>query len=799
MFKMYFKISRRNLMKNKVYSAINILGLAVGLAAFTIISLFVYDELNYDRHFKGFNHIYRIAGEYHQGGDARIRSALTTYMLQPFLQANFDNEVVYTRLDFRDALIHVGDRDFWESEVLAVDSTFFEAFGLELIVGSPLNALDKPGNVVLDKSTARKYFPYEGAVGKSIEVEGEIFEVSGVIPDLPANTHFSGSIFIPIHGISDRYPDWIKQNPTGTSHLTYFRSPDDMDVKQFETDLNNYISSIWRGDNPPQYFFQPIKDIHLQSNLAGEVGVNGSETVVYIFLATAIAILLLACINYVNLSIAGALQRSKEVGVKKVLGASKKSQVFQFQAEAILTGFVASAVAILLIELITPFFNAVSGKSIAFDAPDYLLIGLGLLVLTLFLSLATGSFPALFLLKIPAHESLGGARLNSNRDGFSIRNLLVSVQFFLAAVLIVSTLIITQQLHFMQNKDLGVESHNIVIIPFQNFEVLSKYPAMKEELLRNSAVMEVSAASNKVTDRISMWRGYTVEGASEGISCPTVVVGYDFFKTLGARILEGRFFSEDYSTDHTESYVLNEAAVKFFELEKAVGTGLQGAVFTGSKWSVKNAKIIGVVKDFHFASLHSEIRPAVFSLSSADTTPMSWILVKISGENIQETINFMESTWAKFGSGRPFHYEFMEDALKNHYQSEARFLKVLLTFSILSIFIGCLGLYGLTAFLMKRRIREIGIRKVFGATVVNLISELSKDFLGLVLLANIVGWPVAFWFMKTWLENFEYQIPLSAWPFIYTALGALLIAFLSIIYHSVKVARADPIQSIRHD
>lgn len=796
-----FKIARRNLLKNKIYSLINVLGLSVGLAACSLIFTYVRDELSYDQHFKDYDRIYRIAGEYNQGGSSSTRSAETTWMLLPAMQGQIDENIVYTRLDFGERLVRIGNKHYWEPNSLIVDSTFFDVFETPVIQGNLVTALDDPFGAVIDQTLARKYFGDRNPVGQSIQVNGNTYSVNAVIRDLPANTHFQSSLFLAMRGIVNTYPNWVLTNNSGTSHLTYAKLPAQMRPEVFEEEMNQYLAERWGidEDQVQNYFVQPISDIHLQSHLTGEVGRNSTYTTIYIFIATSIIILLLACINYINLSIAGSMERSKEVGLKKVLGASRGSQVFQFQAESILIGFMATLVAVLLLEMALPFFNQVTEKNLALTLVDDLIFGSVLFAITLLISLFTGTFPAYFLLRLSTVQSLAGAMTIKGSKGLSGRNVLVALQFFIAGVLVASTFIIMYQIRFMQNKDLGIETDQLIMVPFQTFEGFTRYEVYKESLLSNSDILSVTASTSRITGRIGGWRGYQLANSDENISCPTVIVSHDFFETLGAEMVSGRAFSKEYPADFTQSFVINEAAQEFFQLDDAVGATLKGWAFTGAQWTKKNASVIGVVKDFHFASLHDRIRPIVFSLSSEITMPLNWMTVKVNHQNIDGALSKMEAAWNELNPERPFRYQFVNEELEEHYSQERTFLKVFTAFSVLSIFIGCLGLFGLTAFMMKRRTKEIGIRKVLGASFLSLLTSLSQGFIKLVLLATILGTPVTIWLMIRWLENFEYQVGISWWPFALTCLAALVIAMVSILYHSVKVAHANPVDSIRYE
>lgn len=805
MFRTHLKIARRNLIKNKLYTAINLLGLSVSLTACILITLFVRDELSFDKHFPDSGRIYRIVGNYSQGGDSRVNSAVTTYMLQPLLQANMKETPagveVMTRVDIHQELVTIdGDRFYTESNVIFADSTFFRVFSLPFISGDPASSLNDPGSVVLDQPTAQKYFGADDPIGKSVSIRDKRFTVSGVIEEIPSNSHFRGRLFFPMSGVAHWYPDWIHNNFSGTSHFTYFKATEDFVASDLDTLIKRSVAAIWPAESAPQYSQQPVASIHLESNLQNEARPNGSKVTVWIFSITAMVILALACINYINLAMAGALQRSKEAGVKRVLGATGRMQVSQFQTESLLVIIASTTLAVFIAWLAMPLFNELSGKTLEFHPFSDPQVGLGLLVVVIFIGLIAGSFPALLLLRMGTRSMLsgrlefrGGAAVSKSY----IRNSLIVFQFTIAITLIVSTGIVMDQISFIRNKDLGIESEHVVLIPFQTGEIAGKFELLKDELLRNPSIKSVTASSNKVTSRIGGWRGYRMNGATEDVFCPTVVVSHDFFETLGAKVIEGRSFSEEFQSDYTEAYVINEAAVKFFDLQNPVGTPVIGLAFTGSVWSRKNARIVGVVKDFHFASLHTEVQPAVFSLASEITMGLNWMEVRIGTENVRETIVSIEKQWEEVAAERPFQFEFMDDALQQHYEVEERFMNIFATFSVLSILMGGLGLFGLTAFMTKRRTKEIGIRKVMGASVTHLIGLLSVDFLKLVLAANLVGWPIAWYLMSNWLENFAYQTSISPSIFLLTGLAAVVLAFLAILYHSLKASRVNPVNSLR--
>jgi len=758
MFKTNLKIAQRNLVKNRMYTAINIVGLSVSLTICILITLFIRDEVSFDRNFEGGDRVYRIAGNYSQGGADRVKSAQTSYLVKPLIEKDVEGLEAITRADFNGNVITVGgDKQYTESHIVAGDSTFFDVFKIPFLKGDVTTALDRPENVVVDQTTAIKYFGTDDVLGKTIELRNVQFVITGVFETLPSNTHFQCAMVFSISGFKQWYPDWVLTNASGTSLVTYIRVKENFSVAGFESAISKQVAARWHweGDGAPKYFLQPLTSIHLESNLQGEVGVNGNKITVYIFSITALVILILACINYINLTTAASFQRNKEVGMKKVLGSTTRMQISQFQTESFLVATTAVIIALVLAKLFMPTFNELSGKTLNFNPFTDPVVGPGILAVLALVGGVAGISPALVLLRTSTMGMLTNKLELRGRKSY-LRSGLIIFQFSISITLIACTLIVVDQISFIRKSDLGIDPESVVLVPLQTSEIAEKSELLKTEALRNPAVISVSASMNKVTERVGGWRQYKVDPAQKDeVSCPSTAV--------------------------------------------SVGKNLLGTTFTGSKWFVRTGEIIGVVKDFHFASLHDKVEPVVFYLSSEQTEGYNWLEVKISSENMPQTIESLKSVWASVAGERAFEFEFMDEAVANHYQAEDRFLKIFTTFSVLSIMLGGLGLFGLTAFMAKRRTKEIGIRRVMGASVPALIQILSKDFLKLVLIANILGWPIAWYIMKNWMSNFAYHAPISAWAFIGTGIAVLMIAFLCILFHSLKVSRVNPVKSLRSE
>lgn len=801
MFKTNLKIAKRNLAKNKMYAAINVVGLAVSLSICILIALFVRDEISFDKHFEGGDRVFRIAGNYSQGGADRVQSAQTSYLVKPLIENDIDGLEAISRADFTFGAVMVGDKQYHESNIIFGDSTFFDVFKIPFVKGDPATALDRPENVVVDQLTAMKYFGTEDVLGKTIEHHDKMFVITGVYEDLPVNTHFVCHLVFPISASRAWYPDWVLTNASGTSLYTYIRVKDQFSVAGFQEAASRQVAKRWgwTDDHAPKYFLQPLLSIHLESHFSDEVGSNGNLTTVYIFSASGIVIFILAFINYINLTTATAFTRNKEVGMKKLLGSTTRAQVGQFQTESFMIAVIATLAAIVIAFVSMPVFNELSGKDLSFNPFTDLLIGGGLLLVLILIAMIAGASPALVLLRSSTIGMLNN-KLELRGSRSYIRSGLIVFQFSISITLVASTLIVMSQISFIRKSDLGIDPESVLLVPLQTMEIVNKFDLLKTEMERNPSVISVAGSAGKVTERVGGWRGYKPDPSmKDGVSCPSTSISVDYFETLKATMVDGRSFSKEFPTDYTTGYILNESAAKFFNMEQPVGKDLYGWTFTGQQWHERQGKIIGVVKDFNMASLHDKVQPIVFYLASELTEPLFWLEVRVKSEDLPATIESLKGIWDSVANGRSFDYEFMDEAVAQHYQAEGRFLKIFTTFSVLSIMLGGLGLFGLTAFMAKRRTKEIGIRRVMGASVTTLIRLLSNDFLRLVLIANIIGWPIAWYFMDKWLGNFAYKAPISPLIFISTGISVLVIAFLCVLYHSLKVSRINPVNSLRSE
>lgn len=793
------KIARRTLTRNKVYALINMIGLSASFAACLLISLFVLDELAYDQHFYQKENVYRISGNFNGGDVNRTGTCNTSYMLLPIIGANLPTIESITRVDFSTLVLNLDNGEPIQQEaVLYADSTFFDVFPLPFISGDPNTVLDHTSNAVVDRETALRYYGTIDAIGKTFTFNDKLFTVAAVMENLPKTTHFPAHVILPMSGVAHFFPDWVRTNISGRNMYTYIRTQANPDVPTLESQINKLFSEQWPGEKKPFLFLQTLSSIHLESSLQGEIQANGSKTDVQIFSITALVIMILACINYINLSVATALPRSKESGIKRVLGSTTRMIITQFQTESFLMLTISAVIAVLLAWLLVPFLNSLSGKvlTLSFIAEPRLL--LGLIAVVILIGLLAGTIPALTLLGTGTIGMLSG-KLDFKQRKFRPSNLLIVFQFSIAVILIASTLVIVQQIRFIRAKDIGVNTEHLVLIPTQTFDIAAQHEVLRTELLKNSTVIQVGGSTNKLTGGVQGWRGYQLDTAREETYLPTVSVTHEFFEAIGAQMVAGRAFSRDITSDHRQAFILNEAAVKQFALSDPIGKEMFGAAFNGTNWNLMHGQIVGVVRDFHFSSLHSKVEPVVFTLASEITEPVTWMEVRINGSDVQKAISDIEHVWTTIAGSRPFHFEFTDENLEQYYQAEKKFMNLFITFSSLAIMLGALGLFGLTAFMTRRRTKEIGIRKVIGASVSGLIMLLSRNFLVLVLIANVIGAPIAWYLMSEWLKNFAFQTSISMWTFFGTCLVAMLIALSAILFHALKASNANPVKALRSE
>jgi putative ABC transport system permease protein len=810
MFKNYLTVALRNVRRHKGFSVINILGLAVGMAASILIAVFVLHELSFDRYHEKADRIYRVVAQFDPGGEKRV-----AYTVPPMAQAMLDElpEIEHAaRLSLwpRNYLVRYDDKLFLEKGIIFADASIFDVFTIPFILGDPKSALVDPRTLVITKDIAHKYFGNENPLGKSLRFEdrGRDFKITGVIESCPATSHFRYEMIVSI--VSS--PTAFETGWGGHTYFTYVVLKDGNVRQQLDAKLPDFCRRHWGAyhyaetgqtydeyikDGKEYYGFslEPLSDIHLNRGVIDYLSIKGNRTYVYVFSVIALFILLIACINFTNLSTARFSHRSKEVGVRKVLGSKQKQLVLQFLGESVLLSLFALVFAVLLVKIALPAFRSLASRQLelhlfqsVFTLP--ILIGFALLV-----GIFAGFYPAFFLSSFQPARTVKGSGGQKSRGNVRLRRALVVLQFAATFGIFFGTFVISHQLKYVRGKQLGFNEEHVVVI--HRADALGKKAdAFKQELLRYPGITTISDTES-LPGRHFNPNSHRLEGrpATETPTLHTMYGDHNFVELLNLEIVSGRYFSPEIPTDTTSAVVINERAVKELGLTDAVGKRLHKE-FGGAKPG-EFVTIIGVLKDFHFNSLHYEILPMIIRPLSMRT--WNFTSVRIGPKNIPDSLAQIEKTWNTFTGGQPFEFSFLDEDFDNLYRSEQRMGQIFSLFAGLAIFIACLGLVGLISFTAEQRTKEIGIRKVLGASVSKIVFLLGREVVVLVFVAAFVAAPIAYYGMHRWLENFAFRIDISPFMFILTAFGTLAVALLSVSYRAIKAAQANPINSIRYE
>jgi putative ABC transport system permease protein len=803
MYKNYFTVFKRVFVKQKGYSFLNIFGLAIGVSCFLLISLYIRDEYSFDRMHSKADRIYRIH-EILQSNGVGERSASQPFPVAEALLNDHGSQIVKAVRFFNYqaptlALATIDNKkEFNESRIFCTDSSFFDVFDFPLIEGDPKTALNTTQTIVLTKSMANKYFQGESAVGKYLKFQGNTnLLVTGVMADVPINTHFQFDALISFRTLDQIYDPGDPQrwhwywNPC----WTYLLLRDASDAPKLQAAMpafvKKYFPEFVRNDVTMELF--PMTDIHLKSRMDYEIQPNSSLTTIYVFASIAIFVLLIACINFINLSTARAANRAKEVGMRKTLGGQRMQLITQFLFESILLSLLSVLIAVVMVVLVLPAFNVFAEKNIetiVLLQPSYLSL---LILLPLSVGVISGIYPAFVLSSFAPITAL---KSNPNREsGAVFRKTLVVIQFTLSIILLVGTGVAMDQLKMMRKSDTGFTRENVVMIPVIRSPVAQNYKSLKNEFLRNKNTVSVSALEEVMGAKHQVGN-YQFEGLTESRPFPRLCVHHDFTKTFGIPIVAGRDFSEDVNTDDTLALVVNETLVKqmgWASNEEAIGKKFANR---------PDRRIIGVVKDFNFTSRHQPIRPLVLELN---TTPQAfdvrikYMAVRITGEDIPATIDWLAQQWKAQIPGWPFDYFFLENDLEKLYTAENKMSKITMVFSGLSILVACLGLFGLSTFTAEQRKKEMSIRKVLGSSDYGIFMLFSKHFFRLILIANVVAFPLAYILMKQWLGGFAYQVNIDLRLFILAGLAAVAVAFFTICYQALRTAHSNPADVLKSE
>ena len=805
MLKNYLKIAFRNLSKNKFYTSVNIIGLAVGLATCLLIFLYVVDELNYDKYNTNADRIYRVNNEIKFNGNyldlAQVPAVMGSTMLHemPLVQQ-------YVRMSWHGSfLVKKGGENIQEQRVGFADSTLFDVFTLPVIAGHAKTALKDYHSLVITETIAKKYFNSTDVVGKTMLMnDTSNYMITAVIKDIPKQSHFHFDFFVPMleNGGSNE-DNWLSED-----YSTYILLKKNTDVKQVEAQLNPFmdkhvgpqlqsmanmsIDDLQKGGGYIRASLTPLADIHLHSNKQAELKANGNAEYVYIFSGIALMILLIACVNFMNLSTARSSNRAKEVGVRKVLGSLKKNLIHQFLTESFLVSFIALSIAILVAWLLLPYFNQLAGKEINATTLFQPIMILSLVGLMLIVGFLAGSYPAFILSSFQPIDVLKGKLYGGFKRSW-LRNSLVVFQFIISIVLIFETIVIYNQLYYIHNKDIGFNRNRVVTISHTN-ALGNQTESFKNELLQISGVQSATMSGYLPVNYTRSSNTYFTSptlNPNTGITMQSWTVDENYIPTLDLKMLEGRNFSQKYLTDST-GIIINEAAAKFLATKDLLNKNFytaKGAEMNGQD----KFHIIGIVKNFNFSSLRDVVTPLALFLGK----DIGSISVRINSTNVPNAVAQIKNKWKTIAPSQPFDYSFMDDDFNKLYTTEQRTGNIFITFAVLAILIACLGLFGLVTYAAEQRTKEIGIRKVLGATVSNIAGMLSTDFLKLVLIAFVIASPIAWWAMNKWLQHFAYRINISWWIFITAGISATLIALFTISFQSIKAALANPVKSIK--
>ena len=811
MLKNNLTIFFRMLMKNKLSASIKIGGMVIGIAATLLIALFINDELGYDTFHQNASRIYRVAMD----GGPEFHNPLTPMPFAPGVKGQFPEvgeAVRISKTRGADLLFSRDNERFYEKDFIYADSSFFKMFSFNLLKGNPAKCLAEPHTMVISENAAQKFFGLEDPMGNVIHVEGDTtgYLITGIVENVSKQSHFHFDYVLSFASMNQQHADnWLIP-----FMFTYLLLPEDYPYKSLEPKLTKYAVQqmnpqmkhytgktfeefLAKEKGQYQLYLQPLADIHLHSNLRVELEANGDIRYVRLFSLIAVLILLMACINFTNLSTAQSISRAKEVGVRKVAGAFKGQLVQQFMTEAMLYSALATLLAVLLVEFSLPSVNVLLGKQLVWLSLNNWQILLSLLAVTLLTGIAAGAYPAFYLASFKPQGIFQKMKEGWGRT-LSLRKGLVVAQFAVASALIFGTIVIRQQLDFMKNKDLGFQKEQVLVLPLRQSFSADRQRTIQAQWLQQPGITDVSFVNylpgQEAYENQDMFvpEGKTAEDA---VALWYIRGDPELVKTLGFKVLQGRAFNRRISGD-SAAYILNETAVRQLGWTPETAVGKTIGRFGNGPGDLRQFTVVGVVKDFYFEAFTTPVKPMVLGIKAGYG---SQIVVRFQQDALTPTLAFLEKEWTQHQAGYPFQYSFLDKDFVRLWASDQRLSQVLSLFTGLAIFIGCLGLFGLAAYASEQRRKEIGIRRVLGATAVGIIALLSKDFLKLVIIALVIASPLAWYFMNGWLENFAYRITIGWWVFAMAGLATVGVAFLTVSFQSVKAALANPVKSLRSE
>ncbi|MFC1492985.1 ABC transporter permease [candidate division KSB1 bacterium] len=812
MFKNYFKIALRNISNHKVYSFINITGLSIGIACCILILLYVQYELSYDKYHENADNIYRVSREWwNSDGSTSLHLGQVAPSGGYHLKQDFPEILEMVRfVNIGGMKVTYKDKTFVENDIYGADEGTFRMFSWKLLKGDPKTALSQPNSGVITESIAEKYFGDEDPMNKVLKCSVRGFNldfiITGVMEDTPHNSHAHFELFYSMETVGNAFAamygqeNFMTRNWSSNNWATYVLLPDGYNVNNLEDQMHEFMQEKMNspGIRTTLHFWK-LTDIHLHSNLDSEIEANSDIKYIYIFSAVAFFILLIACFNFMNLSTARSSLRAKEVGMRKVAGAFRKQLIVQFIGESLLMAFFSLILASILVIALLPAINGFVNLPLKFNVFQNFTIASGLMLIIVFIGIVSGSYPAFFLSSFKPVSVLKGERTAHSKSSF-FRTILVVTQFAISIILIISMGIVMDQLDYIRNKRLGFDKEHLVTFGMPTF-MSQRVETVKIQLLENSNILSVTASTRIPTGRLLDSAGGRIASGDSlapiQFRLADIPCDHDYFKTFGVEIATGRDFSEEFTTDKQEAFIINETAASRFGWEdpsEALDKSIQYSFIDRN--TPRRGKIIGVVKDFHFESLHQPIVPIIFYYNESRFRAMT---VKIRSTDISSSIDHMEGIWNNYNPDIPFNYSFVDERFDRLYQYEEKLSRVFGSFAALAVIIACLGLFGLASFTAERRTKEIGIRKALGASVPGMVSLLSKEFTRLVILSNIIAWPVAYYMMDRWLQSFAYRADMSIITYFISAFLALLIALLTIGFQATRSAVTNPVNSLRYE
>ncbi len=798
MFRNYLKIALRVLVRQRTYALINITGLTIGIASFILILLYIQYELGFDKHIPDIDQLYRCVEIQHAQGVGEQHVAVTMGPLGKALVNDFPEITQQVRMMNwgRNSIVY-NNQQYNQDNVAYADPTVFQLFNIKLIAGDTATALNEIKSVVISQKVAEKIFgSVEEAIGKTFLFNGkEGYMVKGVMEDQPMQAHFRLEMLISFITADQQY-EWLR-GWGNNSMATYVKVRKGTDISALEEKFPEFVLKHVNPDDESwiwQLYLQPVKDIHLKSGHIKFQVANynqGNINMVYVFGIVAFLIILVASINFINLAIARSVKRAKEVGMRKVLGANHWNLMYQFLGESFVITLISIAFSLIIIELLLPAYNQILGTDFRIDFVHNGIFNLGLILILVIVSLLAGSYPAFYLSRFRPIRVLKNNIENEKGGSGYLSKGLVTLQFVFSIGMLFSIGLVYAQFHFVMNKDLGLNYNDVISVPLYNHNSEEEVQRIKDSFKSVPGVMDIAHVSyiNGVSGSQSTVK--VDDSAQTQITCRIGYVDYNFFPMMDIPIVEGRNFSRDYALDKDEALILNQAAVNYLGWDKPIGKTFLPVMDT-----VHKRKVIGVIADYHYYSLHSKIEPAAYLIRPSSSYSLA---VKLNPVNENETVKTLEEKWGELFPGVPFEYQFATDYIRNMYRDEQNTLTLFTYFTILSILISCLGLYGLTALMTERRTKEIGVRKVFGGSAGRILLLLVKDYLRLVIVAAVIALPVSWYLMSGALENFAYRIGIAWYFFIFPVIVVAVFAFLTTAYHAVRAANMNPVRAIRYE